>query len=305
MKETKRSILIAIFGPTGIGKTGLAVKLAKKFNGEILSVDSRQVYRGMDIVTGKDSGNWGVNLVGPSDKFSAADFVKRAKTVIADILKRGKVPILTVGTYFYFKTLVEGVETLGVKPDWELREKLEEYTVKGLQEELRGLDRDRLQRMNRSDKRNRRRLIRAIEVAKLGGRKQEKGLDLTVVKVGLKSAKDKLYEKIDKRVNKRIKMGAFSEAERLAAAGYGWDLPSMSGIGYRQLRAYFEKKKSKEAVIKNWKTAEHKYTRQQLTWLAKDKEINWFNVAEKEFKKEVISYLGIDLYKKYGIKNIG
>jgi len=267
MKETKRSILIAIFGPTGIGKTGLAVKLAKKFNGEILSVDSRQVYRGMDIVTGKDSGNWGVNLVGPSDKFSAADFVKRAKTVIADILKRGKVPILTVGTYFYFK--------------------------------------DRLQRMNRSDKRNRRRLIRAIEVAKLGGRKQEKGLDLTVVKVGLKSAKDKLYEKIDKRVNKRIKMGAFSEAERLAAAGYGWDLPSMSGIGYRQLRAYFEKKSSKETVIKNWKIAEHKYARQQLTWLAKDKEINWFNVAEKELKKEVINYLGIDLYKKYGIKNIG
>jgi len=306
--------IIALFGPTGIGKTGLAVKLARKFDGEIVSVDSRQVYKRMDVVTGKDLKKgvkykglgvggvgyydfyktrlWGVDLVKPSERFSAADFVKAVRVIIEDIIKRRKVPILTIGTYFYFKALVTEIETFGVKQDWKLREKLDRLSVGELQKKLKRLDGDRLLAMNKSDRNNPRRLIRAIEVAK---NKESKprgdAFDFEIIKVGLKLAKDELYRKIDKRVDERVKMGAFEEVEKLVKVGYGWDLSSMTGIGYKQLMAYFEGEETKGEVVKKWKLAEHKYSRAQMTWLAKDRQIKWFEVDKKGWEKKVMDCL--------------
>ncbi len=190
----KNNQLLIICGPTAIGKTNLAIKLAKALNGELVSADSKQVYKGMDIGTGKDlpkssklqfpSSNlrlknfqigyysldsipvWLLDIVNPDYRFSVADYVECAHRVMADIHLRGKLPIMVGGTGFYIKGVVDGIETLGVEPDWDLRQKFNYLGVEELQEKLRKLDPTRLKAMNESDRNNPRRLIRAIEISK-------------------------------------------------------------------------------------------------------------------------------------------
>jgi len=185
--------LLIICGQTATGKTSLAIKLAKKFAGEIVSADSRQVYRYLNIGTGKDLPKnsqqilnsklkipgkrigyheidgvkvWLYDVVVPGYQFSVADYLESANLVMEDIWQRGKLPILVGGTGFYIKALIEGVETMGVKPDWELRGQLSEFTPVQLRKKLGEIDPERSQRMNQSDQNNPRRLIRAIEVAR-------------------------------------------------------------------------------------------------------------------------------------------
>lgn len=312
-----RSKTIALLGPTAVGKTDLAVKICKELDGEILSVDSRQIYKEMDVVTGKDMPKdkiksrslkltargkrwrvdgfdfygtriWGVDLVSGKEKFSAADFAKIGRMVIKDIFKRGKLAVLTVGTYFYLKALLGEIDTLGIEPDWELRKKLSSLETKELKKKLRKLDLERFKRMNLSDRNNPRRLIRAIEVARKSEVKKEKvefKKDYEVVKVGLKLSRERIYEKIEKRVDERVKMGAFEEARGLVKKGLGWEMASMTGIGYRQIKEYLEGEKSKEEVLREWKAAEKRYFRQQMGWFKKDKEIVWFDLEKKSWRE--------------------
>lgn len=328
--------LLVVCGPTATGKTALAIKLAKKFNGELVSADSRQVYKGMDIGTGKDLPTnekrqrkiknyqigyyfvngvkiWLYDVVEPKYQFSVADYVRWADLVIKDILDRGKLPILVGGTGFYIKGVVDGIETLGVPPDWERRKKLNnlEMTRPGiassaeLKEKLREiLERtcpERLRGMNESDRNNPRRLIRAIEIARykstseVGGAPPKARGDTSEVKgrnvlfVGFKALNKILYERIDQRIDEMMKAGQKEEIGRLLEAGYSWDNSILgTTIGYREWREYMEHKtwnmEQKKETIQRWKFAEHGYARRQLTWFKKDPRIHWFDIAEKDWQ---------------------
>ena len=283
--------LLVICGPTAMGKTSLGVKLAKKFNGEIVSADSRQVYKGMDIGTGKDINKfsifnfqfsikdkyqighykidevrvWLLDVVKPDYQFSVADYVKCANLVIKDIWKRKKLPILVGGTGFYIKGLVDGIETIGVEQDWELREKLTSCRVNELTSLLKKLDPEKWERMNESDRRNPRRLIRAIEIA-LQIRNPKSEISNPDVKIedarlkrrhkseirnskfktkntlfiGLTAENNVLYQRIDKRVEERVKQDIVKEIKRLIKMGYSWE-NSVVGttIGYREWKECF------------------------------------------------------------------
>ena len=267
--------ILIICGQTATGKTKLAAKLAKKFHSELISADSRQVFRGMDIVTGKDRPHgvkiYGLDLVNPDEDFSVAHFVKYSRTLINQI----RFPIIVGGTGLYLDSLINPPETLTVKPNWPLRKKLETFSVRQLQKLLKQLNSERLKTMNHSDQLNPRRLIRAIEVAK-----SLQGPSLQVEKydtlwIGLTADKKILDQKISDRVRQRLKAGAIQEWQKLTAK-YNWNLPSMSGLGYAQL-----------PDVTAWIKAEQQYSRRQLTWFHKNKAIHWFDITNKNLFKEV------------------
>ncbi|MFZ5365979.1 MAG: tRNA (adenosine(37)-N6)-dimethylallyltransferase MiaA [Patescibacteria group bacterium] len=310
--------LLVVCGPTATGKTSLGIRLAKQFNGEIVSADSRQVYVGMDIGTGKDlpanaklkikNGQilkpyrfdeipvWMLDVVTPAQEFSVADYVNLAWKVISDIWKRKKLPIVVGGTGFYIKGVVNGIETLGVPPDWELRKKLKYEDIKILSEKLKKLDVERWNRMNESDRRNPRRLIRAIEIA------QSRGLyhcTRTIVQkrevlfVGLTTSYRVLYQRIDKRVEERIKMGVEDEIKKLLGMGYSFDNSVLgTTIGYKEWKDYIEHKtlnpeEEKEKIIQRWKYNEHNYARRQMTWFRRDSRIHWYDITKRDYKEEI------------------
>ena len=257
--------ILIICGPTATGKTALAAKLAKKFNGELISADSRQVYQGMDIVTGKDHPGGvkihGLDLVKPDEEFSVAHFVKIARTLINQIRLKKKLPIIVGETGLYINSLVNPPQTLAVKPDWQLRQALAEKSVSELQEQLKKINPARFSSMNHSDQLNPRRLIRAIEVGELHGSSRKSGDD--VLWIGLNTNKSTLDQKIAERVKTRVKAGAIKEWQKLKAK-YSSKLPSMSGIGYRQL-----------PDVAAWTKAEQQYARRQTTYFKKIKAIHW------------------------------
>jgi len=310
--------LLVICGPTATGKTALGINLAKKFNGELISADSRQVYRGMDIGTGKDLPKfsifnfqfsidkkqigyflleeipvWLYDVVEPDYRFSVADYVKCAEVVIKDIWRRGKLPILVGGTGFYIKALIDGIETLGVPPSWELRKKLRNLEIEKLREILRRIDPERLGRMNESDRSNPRRLIRAIEIAekyqisKIKYQKYKLKIKKMII-LGLKAPYKFLYQRIDQRVDERVKKGIVEEIQKLIKKGYNWENSVLgTTIGYREWRLYFEGKVPKEEVIELWRYAEHAYARRQMTWFKKDKRIHWFDISQKKWQDKI------------------
>lgn len=312
--------LLIISGPTATGKTSLAFNLAKKFDGELISADSRQVYKGMDVVTGKDLDKevktWLLDVAEPNQPFTGADYQRLAWQAIEDIWKREKLPIIVGGTGFYIKALLDGIGTMGVKPDYKLREELNLLTVYELGKRLAKADSKRWERMNESDRKNPRRLIRAIEIAMdkhnsghYFTRQHKSSKNITPVKgkqnqlyihlntvlylsnidflwVGLKADFKTLYKKIDKRVDERLQMGAVEETKQLAKK-YGWDIPSMTGQGYRELRGFVEGEITLDKAAARWTFAEHEYARKQMTWFKKDKRIVWVDISAKDFKSKV------------------
>ncbi len=298
--------LLIICGPTATGKTLLGIKLAKKFQGEIISADSRQVYKGMDIGTGKDiekgkwvEGHWEIegiplwllDVVEPHQEFNVAQYVDLAQRAIGDIRKRKRLPIIVGGTGFYIKGLIDGIITLGVKADWELRMSLENLPAQNLFDLLSRIDPVKAASMNASDRKNPRRLIRAIEIAsksrRLKTKDRKQKISAEILFIGLKAEFKELYKRINKRVEERVKKGAEKEVKGLIKRGYSWDLPAMSALGYREWQPFLEGKVTREEVIQKWKFDEHSYARRQLTWFKKDKRIKWFEITSPGFKSEV------------------
>jgi len=303
--------ILVICGPTATGKTSLGLYLAKKFQGEIISVDSRQVYRGMDIATGKDVKNgewimdngelghweieeiplWLLDIVEPNEEFSVAHFADLAWEKIKDIWQRKKLPILVGGTGFYIKTIIEDIPSKGIPPNWPLRKQLELKSVDSLFEELAELDSFRAGQMNSSDRQNKRRLIRAIEVARwrVTNRLQEtkKSPQSDFLLIGLRAPLKTLYKKIDKRVDEHLQMGAENEVKKLLEKGFSWKLPSMSAMGYQEWQPYFEGKAKIEEILSRWKFDEHAYARRQMTWFRKEKRIKWFDIQKKRWQDKV------------------
>lgn len=288
--------LLVICGPTATGKTGLAVKLAKKFNGELISADSRQVYQGMNIGTGKDHPKGIkihlIDVLKPNQEFSVSQYYRLAWQVIRKIWKKGKLPILVGGTGFYIKAVVDGIATKDIPPNPKIRQDMKDWTVEQLYQYLENFDPLKVASLNKSDRNNPRRLIRAIEITAF--RKENPGWQPKEHKkplvffVGLKVDYKGLYKRIDKRVIQRVKMGAEKEVRGLIKKGYSWDLPAMNSMGYIQWKPFLEGKMSREEVIKRWQFAEHAYARRQMTWFRKDKRINWFDISQKRWQDRIV-----------------
>jgi tRNA dimethylallyltransferase len=288
--------LLVICGPTGTGKTRLGILLAKKFDGEIVSADSRQVYKNMDIGTGKAWGEnikiWGYDLVSPKDEFSVSKYLKFAQKTISDIERRGKLPILVGGTGLYIKGVVDGIPTINIPRNNKLRKNLKEMDTNQLYEHLSQIDSIRAGSMNSSDKKNPRRLIRAIEVAMWTLDNSKKDLpriknDFDTLFIGLTASSGFLEKRINERVDERINKGFEEEVKDLLNSGVDWDDQSMISLGYRQWRDFAEKAVDKEAATAEWKKEERKYAKRQITWWKHDGRVHWFDIGKPEYQKKV------------------
>jgi len=333
--------LVVILGPTGSGKTSLSLKLAKKYNGEIISADSRQIYRELNIGTDKiqrqdsrfeipaspagrrDSniqnlyyGNvdgiphYMIDIINPNKEYSVANYKKDALKVINNILSRNKIPFLVGGTGLYIKAIVNNLNIPKVKPDLAIRKKLDAMSKEKLFSILKKLDSKGSKII---DKNNKRRIVRAIEIYKQTGRKyseqNKKGKALfNALQIGIRLPRERLYEKIDTRVDKMIGEGLIDETKNLVSK-YSFALPSMSGIGYKEIGEYLLRKQENkpaqdwsasgektrkqllDKIIQKIKYRTHQYVRRQDTWFKKDKRIKWvknYKEAEKLVKKNWI-----------------
>jgi tRNA dimethylallyltransferase len=270
----KRSLLV-ITGPTAVGKTAYAIELAQQLGGEIVSADSRQIYRGMDIGTAKPTPQEQaaaphhlVDVVNPAQPFSLAEYQAAAYAAIDAIFARGKHPLLVGGTGLYIRAIVEGLRIPPAPPDPKLRRELEAQDGNMLYARLRELDPAAAERIA---PRNVRRTIRALEVCLgTGQRFSELGqnspppypVEITL----LDMAREPLYARIDRRVDAMIERGLVDEVKRLADQGYSWDLPSMSGLGYKQIGDYLRGEVGLAQAIANIKFATHRFVRHQYAW---------------------------------------
>lgn len=279
--------LIVITGQTATGKTALAQEMAKKYDGELVNYDSRQIYKYLDIITGKDLPSSQIHLydiVTPDKYFSSFDFVEKAKPIIADIQKRGKTPVLVGGTYLYLKHLLYDFD-VKAPPDFALRDILNVKTVPELQSRLRDLSGEELESMNNSDRNNPRRLIRRIEILsqkKHDIKKEEKSVDADANKLGVTSYiglcyknKEDLVTVIRKRVAKRVEQGAVKEVEGLLEKGYTGTEPGLKTIGYQEMIKYLRGDLKLEEAIEEWTNHEIQYAKRQYTFMKKDKNISW------------------------------
>ncbi len=286
--------VVAIIGPTGVGKTRLAIQLAQEFNGEIVNADSRQVYRHMDIGTAKPTAEERVlvphhllDLVDPDGDFNLATYQRLAYTAIGDIHRRGKLPFLVGGTGQYVWAVLEGWVVPEVAPDLEFRRTLERRAAEGgareLYDELHRLDPDAAQKI---DPRNVRRVIRALEVRQRSGQlfsalQNKNPPPFQPLILGLTMERKKLYERVDARVEEMMERGLVDEVKSLLAMGYSLSLPSMSGIGYREIGRYLRGEMTLEEAIYRIKVGTHRFIRHQYAWFRRDDgRIRWVEARE-------------------------
>ena len=287
--------LIVILGPTASGKSELAIKLAKRFNGEIISADSRQVYKGMDIGTGKVTKkemkgipHYLLDVASPKRRFTVVQYRKLALKAINKILKKVHVPFLCGGTGFYIQAVVDGIVIPKVPPDWKLRKELEKKTVKELFNQLKKLD---LQRAKTIEPKNKRRLIRALEIFKKIGPVpilKKKPLPYPVLRIGIKKEKNELSLLIRRRFLKWLKRGLIKEVKNLKKSGLSWKKIEDFGIHYRVIARYLQNKINYEGMIEKSIIELQNYAKRQITWFKRDKRIHWvknYNKAEKIIKK--------------------
>jgi len=293
MSNFKEPYLIVILGPTASGKSNLAVKLTKKFSGEIVSADSRQIYQEMNIGTAKASleqrkliPHHLIDIVNPDENFTLSDYKKMTIEKINDIHSRGKIPFLVGGTGLYISAIIDNLNIPEVAPDQKLREELEKKEIKDLQKELKILDPDFYKKI---DLNNRRRLIRAIEVCRIANKPfsslREKGKTLfNILRIGVDVPREKLNEKINKRIDEMRKNGLEKEVKNLSKK-YSWDLLSMSGIGYQEFRSYVERDKNSpeelDKIFEEIKKHTRQYAKKQMTWFRRDRNIQWISDYDK------------------------
>ena len=295
-KEEKKKIIV-IVGPTASGKSDLAVKLAKKFNGEVISADSRQVYKGMDIGTGKITKkemkgikHYLLDVASPKRKFTVFQYQKIALRAIERILKKGKIPIICGGTGFYIQALVDGILLPNVPPDWELRKKLEKKSAAQLYKILKKLD---PQRAKTIEKKNPRRLIRAIEIAKRVGRVpplKKQPLPYPVLMLGIKKTKEELKKLIKKRLLRRFKKGMVAEVKKLRKQGVSWKRLEGFGLEYRWIAYFLQNKIDFSEMVEKLQKDIEDFARRQMVWWKKDKRVFWI-VSQREAEKKVREFL--------------
>lgn len=284
--------LIAILGPTAVGKTQISIQLAQRLNGEIVSADSRLFYRGMDIGTAKpspeemrDVPHHLVDVIKPDEEWSLAQFQQAAHTAIGEIHSREKLPFLVGGSGQYMRAITAGWAPPAVRPNPQMRSALEawgqEIGVEKLHERLALID---PQSASRMDPRNLRRIVRALEVILLSGRRFSKQVEqhevpYEVLQIGLTRSRASLYQRIDKRLDAMLEAGWEAEVERLLAAGYGPELPSMSAIGYAQLAQVQKGEMERAEALRLIKQKSRAFVRRQANWFKlDDPAITWFDL---------------------------
>ena len=289
--------LIALVGPTAVGKTALAIRLADEFVVEVVSADSRQVYRHMDIGTAKPTvqerrrvAHHLVDVVNPDEPFTLAQYQQAAYAAIDDVHRRQRLPLLVGGTGLYVKAVLEGLSIPHVEPDPSLREALlAEAETKGCQalhDRLRDVDPVAAERI---DARNVRRVVRALEVCYLLKQPISSVQHATpppyrVLRIGLMMPREQLYRRIDERVEQMMAAGLVEEVRALVARGYGYSLPAMSGLGYRQIGMSLRGEVSLEEAVALIKRHSRRFVRQQANWFRADEPaIIWFDVSDSAF----------------------
>jgi tRNA dimethylallyltransferase len=284
--------LLVIVGPTAVGKTTLSLALAHHFNGEVVSADSRLFYRGLDIGTAKPSPEAQaavphhlIDVCQPDETLTLAEYQRRAYTAIDAIQERGRLPILVGGTGQYVKALIEGWGIPQVPPQKALRRSLEQLGGAELARWLRVVDAEAAARI---DPRNVRRLIRALEVTLASGRpisewQRKKPPPYDILTIGLTCERERLYRRIDERVEQMMAAGLLEEVRALRAAGYSRRLPALSGLGYRQLWAYLDGETALPEAVARIQFETHRFVRQQYTWFRlDDPSIHWFDACQNK-----------------------
>lgn len=296
--------LIAILGPTAVGKSALALQLAEEFRGEIVSADSRQVYRGMDIGTAKPTRaerarvpHHLLDVVNPDEPFTLAQYQRLAYAAIADIHARGKVPFLVGGSGLYVRAVLEGLSIPRVLPNPERRRELEKEEAGTLYARLQQLDPLAAAKI---DPRNTRRVIRAIEVCKATGKpisalQTRAAPNYRVLRIGLTLPREELYRRINARVDQMIAAGLVDEVRGLIARGFAPDAPAMSGLGYRQIALYVKGEATLEEAVRLLKRDTRRFVHHQYSWFRlDDPRIRWFDVSvprHDEIRALVVNFL--------------
>lgn len=303
-----------IVGPNASGKSGLAVKIARKIDGEIISADSRQVYRELDIGTGKVEGKWKrlrvrnsgfrkifaykkiphycIDFVDPQKPYSVMQFKSCAKDAIKDIVSRGKMPILVGGTGFWIDTVVYDLNLPEVSPDKKLRRRLAKKNPRELLKILQKLD---PRRAGSIEQKNPRRLIRAIEVARKLGKVPllKKKVIYDVFWIGIRPGGEILRRKIKKRLLRRVETGMLEEAKKLRRGGLGFKRFYELGLEYKYLADYLRKKTTKDQFMDNLEKATNDYARRQMAWFGRNSKIRWI-----KHPREVD---GIGLFNRFAV----
>jgi|Napbiome12C3dose_1001474.scaffolds.fasta_scaffold00015_79 tRNA dimethylallyltransferase len=320
-----KSKLLVLLGPTSTGKTDIALQLAKKFNGELVACDSRQVYKDLDIGTGKLPGSgciiskgdgwwemngikvWMYDVIKPTRQYTVFNYIKDASRVVDDIIVRGKLPMLTAGTGLYLKALLEGLPNLAVPIDLRLRKNLEKLSLNELQKKLQKISPQKWERLNSSDRQNPRRLLRAIEIGtNVVTNDVTKGLTLAadILKIGLTAPREVLYQRIDERVVERIEQGMIEEAGRLHKAGLTLARMRQLGLEYRIMADYLEDKiQGSGNLIKILQGKIHGYARRQMTWFKREKDVFWFDITDSSFSSKVENLVAKWYYLADGTQN--
>src|SRR3989339_254522 len=301
--------VIFIVGPTASGKTATSIFLAKKFNGEIVNADSRQVYKEMDIATAKPIRDFDKQLMGefisdgvvhhlmdfvkPNERFTLSDYKEKANIAIADILSRGKLPIVVGGTGLYIWSLVDNLDIPKVEPNSKLRKGFDSKTLDELIKLLSNIDPETVKKI---DLKNRRRVLRALEVAISSGEsfvaQTTKSNPLyNSLQIGLKCNREKLYKIINNRIDQQMLSGLLEETNKLSKK-YPWDLPSMSSIGYKQIGNFLRNEATIEEAVELFKRDTRRYAKRQETWFKRDKRIVWISPEDVvEAQKMVTKFL--------------
>lgn len=289
---SKKQKVIVIVGPTASGKSDLGVKIAKKINGEVISADSRQVYKGLDIGTGKITKHerrgvphYLLDVADPRRTFSAARYQKLGKAAIRTILKKGKIPIIVGGTGLYIDSLTYDYPLPSVKPNLKLRKELEKISTEDLFRKL--LMKDSV-RASGIDRRNRRRLIRALEILQKQpipeyGSVLRRISPYELVKIGIRKDPSDLKNLIHKRLLKRLHHGLVKEVKKLIEKdGVSHKRLEDLGLEYRYVSRYLRKELTKAEMIQKLDSEIWKYAKRQMTWFKRDKEIRWINLEEEK-----------------------
>lgn len=294
--------LIVVLGPTACGKTKIGAALAAEFDGEIISADSRQVYRGMDIGTGKDLVDYKVgrkkipyhllDVVAPRTEFNVARYQKQAYRAIDDILRRQKVPFLVGGTGLYIDAVTRGYHFVPTKPEdlKIIRTRLDKLSLSQLLTRLEKVDSKTYQII---DQRNRRRVQRALEIYYVTGKNKSTQLEMTapdykILFLGIKYPLIKIYQKIDSRLESRIKEGMIKEVKKLRQQGVSWKRLEGFGLEYRWVARYLQGKISYDELISGLRQDIHHFAKRQLTWFKRNDEIKWvtnLQQAQQQVKK--------------------
>lgn len=294
--------LIVVLGPTAVGKTDVAIELAKRIKGEVISADSMLIYKYMDIGTAKPKleeregvPHYLIDIINPDQPFSVADFLLEAEKKIKEIREKGKMPMIVGGTALYLKAITEEFYFPEIESDWELREKLNQEAERLGNEyvhgQLKKIDPITANRLHPNDLR---RVIRAIEIYELTGiplsaqPKKEKKSNHQIIKIGLIRPREEIYTRINQRVEEMIEQGLLEEVRQLLEMGYDEYLISMQGLGYKQIIPHLKGIYSLERAVELLKRDTRHFAKRQLTWFRRDEDIHWVEINKYSSQLQVV-----------------